>query len=110
MRLLHVTFDLRARAFLAGKSACVHRLSFERACISAAADLFSRESFNMNWGSKRCVFPFNCQEISKTKGNNNGIIVNKIILGVVPVLKVTIKQYDEAKLTAVSIAIVAFTW
>ena len=43
-------------------------------------------------------------------GNNNGKIVNKIILGVVPVLKVTIKQYDEAELTAASVAEVAFMW
>ena len=38
-----------ARAFLAGKSARLHGLSFECACIGVAAYLLSRESFNMKW-------------------------------------------------------------
>ena len=42
-------------------------LSFECACIGAAADLFSRKSFNMKRRQKTMLaFLFNCQEVSKT--------------------------------------------
>ena len=61
-----------ARAFLAGKSALVHELSFERACIGAVADLFSRESFNMNRGQQTMLFFFSTAKKSRRQtGNNN---------------------------------------
>ena len=50
--------------FLAGKSARVHRLSFECACIGAAADLSSHVltfQHEAEAANDDVVFPFNCQ-------------------------------------------------
>ena len=74
-----------ARAFLAGKSALVHKLSFERSCIGAAADLFSRESFNMNRGQQRMLFFFQLPRSLEDKLVTIilGTRVNKTILNII---------------------------
>ena len=63
----------KARAFLAGKSARVHGLSFERAgMIGAAADLFSRKSFNVKQRQQTILSFLSTAEKSRRQtGNNN---------------------------------------
>ena len=60
----------KARALLAGKSARVHGLSFERACIGAAADLFSRESFNMKRRQQTMLSFLSTAEKSRSQTGN----------------------------------------
>ena len=73
MWLVHLTFDLRKGGlFLAGKSTRVHGLSFERACIGAAADLFSRESCNMKRRQQTMLsFLSSAEKSRRETGNNN---------------------------------------
>ena len=60
------------RAFFAGKSARVHGLSFQRACLGAAADLFLRESFNMKRREQTMLSFLSTAEKSRRQtGNNN---------------------------------------
>ena len=55
-----------------GKSARVHGLSFERACIGAAADLFSLESCNMKRRQQTMLSFLSTAEKSRREtGNNN---------------------------------------
>ena len=61
-----------ARAFLAGKSARVHGLSFECACIGAMADLLSRERFNMKRRHQTVLSFLSTAEKSRRQtGNSN---------------------------------------
>ena len=63
---------LEVRAFLSGKSARVHGLSFERACISAEADLFSCESFNIKRTQQTTLsFSSTAEKSRRQTGNNN---------------------------------------
>ena len=54
----------KARAFLAGKSARVYGLSFERACIGATADLFNMK------GRQQMMLPF-LSTAQRQISNNN---------------------------------------
>ena len=63
-------FDVRA--FFLGKSARVHGLSFQRACIGTAEDLFAHESFNMKWRQQTILSFVSIAEKSRRQtGNNN---------------------------------------
>ena len=58
----------KARALLAGKSARVHGLSFECACIGAAADLFNMK------GRQQTMLPFlSTAEKSRRQTINNNL-------------------------------------
>ena len=64
--------NFEGELFLAGNFARVHRLSFARACIGAAADLFSRESFNMKRKQQTMLSFLSTAEKSRRQtGNNN---------------------------------------
>ena len=55
-----------------GKSARVHGLSFERACISTGPDLFSHESFNMKQRQQmKLSFLLTAEMSRRQPGNNN---------------------------------------
>ena len=54
-----------------GKSACVHRLSFEHACIGVAADLFSREIFDMKWRQQTMLSFLSTAKKSRRQTGNN---------------------------------------
>ena len=56
--------------FLVGKSARVHGLSFERA-IGAAADFFSRESFNLKRRQQTMLSFLSTTEKSRRQTSNN---------------------------------------
>ena len=64
--------------FLVGKSARLHGLSFERA-IGAAADFFSRESFNMKRRQQTMLSFLSTAKKSRRQTSNNslGIRINK---------------------------------
>lgn len=70
-----ITYTFRSskrELFLARKSARVHGLSFERACIGAAADLFSRESCNMKRRQQTMLsFLSSAEKSRRETGNNN---------------------------------------
>ena len=68
----YITFwSSKRELFLMGKSARVPGLSFERTCIGAAADLFSRESFNMKKRQQRMLSFLSTAEKSRRQTSNN---------------------------------------
>ena len=78
-----------------------------------AADLLSHESFNMKQRQQTMLsFPSPAEKSQRQTGSNNFRNKSSQILHVrdVPVLKVMIKQYAEAELSTVSVAVVASAW
>ena len=79
MKIIHKQYSFyvyllifEARAFLAGKSAHVHGLSFECTCIGAATDLLSHESFNMKRRQQTMLSFLSTAEKSRRQtGNDN---------------------------------------
>ena len=64
--------NFEARAFLTGNYAHVLRPSCARASIGAAADLFSRESFNMKRKRQTMLsFLSTAEKSQRQTGNNN---------------------------------------
>ena len=111
MRLFYVPFDLRSESFFSTKVCLCTQTLIWTWMYWRCTDLFSRESCNMKQRQQTMLSFLSTAEKSwRETCNNNFRKKSWQILHVVPDLKVTIKQYSEAEMTTISVAVAASAW